>query len=193
MLIPKRFWPGIADGSVTVAFRRWQRPTVRAGGNLRSPAGYLAIDAVRIVGERSLTGTLARRAGYADLAELRAALGPPAVDRDLYRVDFHVAGTDPRDVLRSDDRLDDSALSTVLGRLGRLDAAAPAPWTRATLAAIARQPGVVSTDLARTVGLERAPFKANVRKLKALGLTESLDVGYRLSPRGAAVLAALGR
>jgi hypothetical protein len=37
--------------------------------------------------------------------------------------------------------------------------------------------------------MERLPFKANVRKLKALGLTESLDIGYRLSPRGEALLA----
>jgi hypothetical protein len=28
------------------------------------------------------------------------------------------------------------------------------------------------------------PFKLDVRKLKELGLTESLPVGYRLSPRG---------
>ena len=32
------------------------------------------------------------------------------------------------------------------------------------------------------------PFKLNVRKLKALGLTESLEVGYRLSPRGKSLL-----
>jgi len=31
-----------------------------------------------------------------------------------------------------------------------------------------------------------------VRKLKELGLTESLEVGYRLSPRGVAVLRAIG-
>ncbi len=53
--------------------------------------------------------------------------------------------------------------------------------------------GVVARALASQAGLPRLDFKANVRKLKALGLTESLDVGYRLSPRGAAVLAALGR
>ena len=40
-------------------------------------------------------------------------------------------------------------------------------------------------------GQEKMPFKVNVRKLKRLGLTESLDVGYRLSPRGAVVLSAL--
>jgi hypothetical protein len=40
--------------------------------------------------------------------------------------------------------------------------------------------------------MEKAPFKANVRKLKGLGLTESLEIGYRLSPRGRAVLRHLG-
>ena len=37
-----------------------------------------------------------------------------------------------------------------------------------------------------------APFKLDVRKLKNLGLTYSLEVGYRLTPRGAAYLDALG-
>ena len=31
-------------------------------------------------------------------------------------------------------------------------------------------------------------FKLNVRKLKQLGLTESLSTGYHLSPRGVAFL-----
>ena len=35
-------------------------------------------------------------------------------------------------------------------------------------------------------------FKRDVRRLKELGLTESLEVGYRLSPRGRALLARLG-
>ncbi len=47
--------------------------------------------------------------------------------------------------------------------------------------------------LAAQAGLPRLDFKANVRKLKALGLTESLPVGYRLSPRGKRVLAAVRR
>lgn len=191
MLIPKQFWAGIAAGSVTIAFRRWKRPTVKAGGHLRSAAGYLAIDDVRVVPERSLTGALARRAGYADLATLRRELGPPAEGRSLYRIDFHLAGDDPRDRLRADDALDAAEAARVRVRLDRLDAAAPAPWTATTLAAIAAQPAVVSTVLAAAAGLERPVFKANVRKLKALGLTESLEVGYRLSPRGRAVLDAL--
>jgi hypothetical protein len=41
-------------------------------------------------------------------------------------------------------------------------------------------------DLAVELGREREPFKIDVRKLKNLGLTTSLEVGYRLSPRGEA-------
>jgi hypothetical protein len=56
----------------------------------------------------------------------------------------------------------------------------------ATLAAIADQPGTRAADLAAAFGREMLPFKTDVRKLKNLGLTVSLDKGYRLSARGAA-------
>jgi hypothetical protein len=62
-------------------------------------------------------------------------------------------------------------------------------WIMQTLGAIAERPATRAGDLATDLGQERLPFKANVRKLKALGLTESLEVGYRLSPRGRAYLA----
>ena len=188
MLFTKRFWAGLSDGSITVAFRRWKRPTVKAGGTLRSPGGFLAIDSVDIVGEDDLDDALARRAGYADLVELRKELGAPTADRELYRVEFHLAGPDPRDVLRADDTLTDGDVADLRKRLDRLDRAAPTPWTDATLGAIATQPAVVSTELAEQLGIERPAFKLNVRKLKALGLTESLEVGYHLSPLGAAAL-----
>ncbi len=71
-----------------------------------------------------------------------------------------------------------------------MDRAADEPWTWRTLAQIRDHPGVVSTELAAEVGEERAYFKLRVRRLKALGLTESLEIGYLLSPRGEALLAA---
>ena len=67
----------------------------------------------------------------------------------------------------------------------------PVSSRRQTLRLIARYPAVVSTELARHAGKERMVFKVDVRKLKELGLTESLEVGYRLSPRGEAVLRSL--
>jgi hypothetical protein len=188
VLFTKRFWDGLADGRVTLAFRRWKRPTVKAGGTLRSPGGFLAIDSVETIGEDDLDDAQARRAGYVDVEELRTQLGPPTTDRALYRVAFHLAGPDPRDVLRADAALTEDDAGKLRARLDRLDRAAPKPWTDATLRAIAEQPAVVSTTLAEQLGMERPAFKLNVRKLKALGLTESLEVGYRLSPRGEALM-----
>ena len=53
-------------------------------------------------------------------------------------------------------------------------------------------PAVRAGDLFAEAGYpDMLSFKRDVRRLKELGLTESLTVGYRLSPRGAAVLSAL--
>ena len=94
VLFAKRFWDGLADGGITVAFRRWKRPTVKAGGTLRSP-GWLPRH--RLGGDRGggrpRRRARATRAGYADLTALRKALGAPTEDRALYRVEFHLAGT----------------------------------------------------------------------------------------------------
>ena len=73
-------------------------------------------------------------------------------------------------------------------RLDRMDAARGAPWTRQVLRLIAGRPGVRAPDLAASVDRETLSFKLDVRKLKELGLTHSLPVGYEISPRGRAYL-----
>jgi hypothetical protein len=192
VLFTQRFWPGIADGSVTTAFRRWKRPTVKAGGTLRSPGGFLAIDDVRVITIDAITEDDARRAGYSQRAELLDELRRR--HGTLYRIDFHLAGPDPRDALRADVMIDDEAWADLERRLDRLDRASPrGPWTREVLELIGRCPATRAPDLAASLGHETQPFKVDVRKLKALGLTESLRVGYRLSPRGETVLHRLSR
>ncbi|MFN8081680.1 MAG: hypothetical protein U0Q19_19145 [Kineosporiaceae bacterium] len=80
-------------------------------------------------------------------------------------------------------------IAEIRRRLDRLDrASAIGPWTAATLAAIDASPGVRAPDLAAGFGRDTPSFKRDVRKLKELGLTESLDIGYRLSARGIAVV-----
>jgi len=191
MLFRKAQWAGLADGSITAAFRYQKRPTVKAGGTLQSRGGLLAIDSVTAIEPTRITKAAAKRAGYASPAAVLADLGPRPDDKQLYQVEFHLLGDDPRVALRAADDLSDDELAALVARLARLDKAAPTPWTRAVLQLIADHPGVVSTELAPQVGMERPPFKLNVRKLKASGLTESLEVGYRISPRGRAVLRAL--
>ena len=56
------------------------------------------------------------------------------------------------------------------------------------LSLIAHQPRVSASSLAAEVGHEKAAFKADVRKLKKLGLIISHEVGYEISPRGRAFL-----
>jgi hypothetical protein len=107
----------------------------------------------------------------------------------VWRVEFRCVGEDDRIARRNDDSLNSEKLEELVVRLERMDkASSTGAWTRQILQLIAAHPGVVSTTLARKMKMERAPFKINVRKLKELGLTESLEIGYRLSPLGEAFL-----
>lgn len=191
MLFEKRFWPGLADGSITVTFRRWHRPRVIAGRSYRSAGQILDVSLVREVDEASITDADAVAAGYPDAALLRADLRADG-DRRLYRIEFTRSGCpDPRAELAADAALDEAQVAEIDRRLDRLDRVSRhGPWTRQILRLIADHPARRAGDLAELVGRERAPFKLDVRKLKNLGLTESLEIGYRLSPRGRAYLAA---
>jgi hypothetical protein len=191
MLLKRETLEGIAQGRITVAFRRWKRPTVRAGGELRTSIGVLAIEAVDAVAESDITDDAARSAGYPARDALVADLNRRA-EGDLYRVALRLIGEDPRTVLREQDTLDSEAMASIGARLTRFDRSSRhGPWTEATLRLIERSPGTRAPDLASSLGRETQPFKRDVRKLKELGLTESLEVGYRLSPRGRAWLATL--
>lgn len=182
MLFPAHLWPGLAEGAVTVAFRRWRRPSVKVGGTLKSPGGLLSIDEVAVVDLVDITDEDARSAGCEDRRGVIASLRSEGT---LYRVRFRRVGEDPRVALRARATIGEKELGDLGTALGRL------PWALPTLRLIDARPGVVSTELAATMGMERPAFKVRVRRLKERGLTESLEVGYRLSPRGTAVLAAL--
>jgi hypothetical protein len=184
VLFPQDVLRRIGEGEVTLAFRRWRRPTVKAGGTLRTRVGVLAIDSVEAVGEEDVTDADARRAGAADRDALLAGLRP---EGRLHRIEFRLAGPDPRIALRERSEISPAERAEIDARLARLDAASRhGPWTAAVLDLIADRPATPAADLAASLGRERARFKADVRKLKELGLTESLEVGYRLSPRGRA-------
>ena len=192
MLFQARFWPLIVDGSVTVTFRRWRRRQVVAGHRYRTGhrivgRQMIEVDRVDVVDPSSISDADARRSGYPDAGTL---VGDLRGDDDLpvYRIEFHrVDEPDPRSVLAATADLSPADREEIDRRLDRLDrASSHGPWTRAVLTVIAEQPAVRAADLAAGFGRETAPFKLDVRKLKNLGLTISLEVGYRLSPRGEA-------
>ena len=191
MLFKRHALDGLADGTITVAFRRWARPRVRAGGQLRTAVGVLAVDTVDEMDFADITEDDARRAGFASLSDLLDDLATQREGR-VFRIALHVAGPDPRAELRGRDALTDDELAELERRLARLDAASRhGAWTLAVLRLIRDRPEVRAGDLAPTRGQEKLAFKRDVRKLKELGLTESLEIGYRLSARGRTVLSHL--
>lgn len=187
MLLRRAVLARIVSGEVSLAFRRWRQPTVRAGGSLRTALGVLRILDVAVVREAEISEADAARAGFSSRDALLDELG--SREGRVYRIAVQYAGADPRIALRQQDELSDAEIEQIVGRLQRLDARSPAgPWTTRVLAAIEAQPGLVSRTLAARLGCDRDWLKPQVRKLKNLGLTVSLETGYELSPRGRVVL-----
>jgi hypothetical protein len=163
---------------------------VRTGGSLRTRIGVLAIEAVDAVEPQQVTEAEAARAGFASRAALLEALARRS--GTLYRIALRKHGEDPRVALRQARLSSTDEREEISGRLARLDRASKTgPWTRSYLELIRARPARRAPDLAGAQGLDTPTFKRRVRQLKELGLTESLDVGYRLSPRGASYLEAL--
>jgi hypothetical protein len=201
MLLPKPVAEGVRDGSITLAFRRWEEPRVRVGGTQLTMAGVVAFDSVDEIPDlATISDQDARAAGCRDAEDLRRRLAPTERKRGprgskggdhVYRVRLRYVGADPRISLR-DAVPAREEIAALVAAVGRLDAGRRSgPWTRQILDWIADNPGVVSTELAHLLGREVAPMKADIRRLKALGLTISLPVGYELSARGRAYLDSL--
>jgi hypothetical protein len=192
LLFKKAFHSGLTTGAITLTFRRWQQPHVKPGGRYRChPIGVLRVDAVALIPVASITTDDATRAGFATrdaLVDYLAELGPLTPATEVYRVELHHGGDGDRVELALEDTLTADDVDAIWTKLARMDAAGK--WTAKTLALIAAHPRIAASQLAKKVKRETLPFKVDVRKLKKLGLTQSFEVGYEISPRGQAYLAA---
>jgi len=189
VIIRQRFLEGIQRGAVTLAFRRWRRPSVKSGGTLLTALGLLHIGDIRLVTLADISNADARHAGYDSRESLVTELNERE-EGSVYRIELGPLDADPRVALRKKDATG-SELQDLMVRLSRLDARASAPWTRRVLELLQQHPARRAGDLCEMVGQDKLSFKINVRKLKGLGLTESLEIGYQLSPRGKALLGKL--
>jgi hypothetical protein len=194
VLFEYHLFDAIMDGRITVTFRNWSRPQAKSGARHRlNSEGAIAIQSVTKVNVADIASQDVRRAGFASLDALRAELTrvkPLPSSGLVYRVEFRfIREADPRAQLAADQTVTDVDVTTIAAKLDRMDARSEhGAWTRETLRLIADNPRVPSTTLAARVGRERFAFKTDVRKLKALGLTISHDIGYEISPRGRAFL-----
>ena len=188
LLLKAKALAGIADGSIRDLYRRWDKPRVKVGSTQRTSIGVLEVEGIETVSLAGLSERHARRAGHESRASLVAELRGHGKGR-LYRITLRLAGEDPRVALRERTRLSKAELAALRTKIESLGARSGAgPWGVAILRLIGTNPGVRAPDLAPRVGMEKKHFKPRVRQLKELGLTVSLKVGYRLSPRGREVL-----
>jgi hypothetical protein len=190
LLFKKPFWAGLQSGAITLTFRRWQKPHVRPGGRYRChPIGVLQVDALTRVRVGSITADEAARAGFPSrdaLLAYFAELGPVDDATEVFRVELHHGGDGDRVELALDDALSDDDVQAIAGKLRRMDQ--DRAWTAKVLTLIEKHPRVAASKLAPKLGRETLDFKADVRKLKRLGLTQSFEVGYEIAPRGRAYL-----
>ena len=176
----------IASGEITLAFRRWDKPLAKTGGRQRTSVGELSIESVTEIQAEEVTDAYARAAGYASRT---AMFAEPVFDgaAPLWRIAFSLHA-DPRIALRNSVPTG-ADLDDLLKRLDAKKARSDFdPFSYLDL--IADNEARRAPDLAAMLKLETKVFKRQVRQLKELGLTESLSVGYRVSPRGHAILAA---
>jgi hypothetical protein len=187
MQFTKDFKAGIRTGAVTRSYRAWKKPQAKVGGRYNlHPDGVIEVTAISRVSPAQITDQEAVAAGFADAAALRRFLGTRA-KVVLVEFDYLGAGLTGQPAR---ERVVSTELDILLGKLTKMDARSTAPWTSDVLAAIARNPGRRAGDLAPSFDWDTPTFKRQVRKLKALGLTRSLEVGYELSERGEQVLSA---
>lgn len=85
----------VLSGDITISFRLWQRPQVKAGGRYRVGDGLIEVESVELIPFAFIEEADIRRAGEADRESLRrraAHAGPIHDETLLYRIAFHVVG-----------------------------------------------------------------------------------------------------
>lgn len=192
LLFQKAFHEGLVSGRVTVTFRRWAKPHVKAGGRYRChPIGVLQVDAVARVRVGDLGPADAIAAGFDTLEALLAYMAgaseePLLPTSEVFRVDLHHGGDGDRVGVALETELTRDDVAAIAAKLAKLDAGGP--WTKKTLAAIEASPRVAASKLAVALKRDKLELKEDIRKLKKLGLTQSFEVGYEIAPRGRAYL-----
>jgi hypothetical protein len=190
MLFQARFHDRIRSGEIRCSVRIWQRPHVKVGGRYRLGRGAIVVDKLHETRLDGITPALARRCGFESLIDLMKVAKHGPGER-VFVIDFHYDGKASARPRPATGAVSAEELADLVRRLEAMDRRSRiAPCTLATLRAIEARPGVLAARLASSLGRPRDEFKRDVRKLKALGLTFSLEIGYRLTPKGEALLAA---
>ena len=134
MLIRRAILVRIRSGDVTLAFRRWRRPTVKTGSTLKTAVDLLVIQCVEKTNTRNISETDTHRAGYSDRDALIKELS--SREGDFTRSPSPTQAKIPRIQLCRDDKLSESEFTEIRESLQRLDSTSQVvSWTRLVLMA----------------------------------------------------------
>lgn len=190
MLFKSKILKKIADGEVTIAFRKWNRPSVKTNGTLKTSVGLLKIMSVEKVLLSHVTQSEIEKAGYTCMTQLEAELNMKK-EGQIYCISFQLTGPDPRIELRETTDLSANELDVLIQKLEKWNSNEQAPiknWVYRIFLFLYDEPGGFARHYAAKLNVEKEWLKTNMRKLKNLGLTISEGRGYTLSKRGVTVL-----
>ena len=191
MLFQRRFHERIVNGEIRCTVRIWQRPHVKVGGRYGLGRGAIVVDEIHETRLDDVTPALARRCGFDSPIDLLKVAKHGPGER-VFVIDFHYDGKAGARGEPATGVVSAEELAELARRLEAMDRRSRiGPWTLATLRVIGARPGVLAARLASSLGRPRDEFKRDVRKLKNLGLTLSLEIGYRLTPQGEALVKAI--
>jgi len=173
----------IKSGKINLAFRKWQRASVKIGSLLHTSIGLVEISNIEIVSENDISDQDALKAGFTGKRQLLQSLN--STTGVIFKISVRYHSSDPRIKLREQTELLDQQFSDLKRKLDRLDNHSKrGNWTQKVLLTIKDNPNLHASGIAKLTGFEKEWLKLNIRKLKNLGLTVSHTVGYDLSPLG---------
>ena len=175
---------GIKAGKITLAFRKWKKPTVRKGSLIKTEIAVVEIVDVCEAQLHDISNSYAVNAGFDILKNLIKAIDS-VQDGTLYKIKVRYYSEDPRIALREHTAVPEHDFQLLKKKLERLDNhSTMGPWTLTVLKAIGDNPKLRAADLAKKLDMQKDELKINIRKLKNLGITISHEVGYTISPLG---------
>ncbi len=184
MLFKEIHLSGIKSGKITLAFRRWQKASVKEGSLLHTSVGLVEIRKIETVDENDITEKDALHAGFADRKQLLKSFTNNSTGT-IFKISVSYHSADPRIKLRERTELSERQFADLKKKLERLNKySRQGHWTEKVLLAIKDNPNLHAKGIAKLTGFEKEWLKLSIRKLKNMGLTISHTVGYELSPLG---------
>ena len=92
MLLKRELLEEIKAGKVDLVFRRWNRPSVKPGGTLKTKVGLLRIGAITDMNPADVSEADARRAGFRDVADFRKWLDTMKPGHLFQRIEVRFLG-----------------------------------------------------------------------------------------------------